>query len=127
MVEAVMFWNEPNNMSHWDAEVDPGWTLFAQMVSTAAAAVQAEAPRVTRVLGGISPIDPAFVTNLQGQGALERMDAIAVHGFPLDWNHWQIHQWPERLDTIGRSPICPSGSPRWASPPSAPRKYRRSA
>jgi beta-xylosidase len=28
------------------------------------------------------------------------MDAIAVHGFPLDWNHWQIHQWPERLDTI---------------------------
>jgi beta-xylosidase len=100
MVEAVMFWNEPNNMSHWDAEVDPGWTLFAQMVATAAAAVQAEAPRVTRVLGGISPIDPAFVTNLQGQGALERMDAIAVHGFPLDWNHWQIHQWPERLDTI---------------------------
>ena len=24
MVEAVMFWNEPNNMSHWDFELDPG-------------------------------------------------------------------------------------------------------
>ena len=100
MVEAVMFWNEPNNMSHWDAGVDPGWRLFARMVTLAADAVEAEAPQTTRVMGGISPIDPAFITNLESQGALARMDAVAVHGFPLDWNHWQINDWPERIAAV---------------------------
>jgi beta-xylosidase len=23
-----------------------------------------------------------------------------VHGFPLDWNHWQIHEWPRKLAEI---------------------------
>lgn len=23
------------------------------------------------------------------------MDAVAVHGFPLDWNHWHINEWPQ--------------------------------
>jgi beta-xylosidase len=31
---------------------------------------------------------------------LEHVDAVAVHGFPLDWNHWLIHEWPEKLDEI---------------------------
>ena len=31
MIEAVMLWNEPNNKSHWDPELDPGWALFAEM------------------------------------------------------------------------------------------------
>jgi beta-xylosidase len=100
MVEAVMFWNEPNNLSHWDADADPDWRLFARMVSLAAEAVAAEAPAATRVMGGISPIDPAFVSTLQSHGALDRMDAVAVHGFPLDWNHWQIHEWPQRIAAI---------------------------
>ena len=26
---------------------------------------------------------------------LDHVDAIAVHGFPLDWNHWQINEWPD--------------------------------
>jgi beta-xylosidase len=25
---------------------------------------------------------------------------VAVHGFPLDWNHWPIHEWPDRLAEI---------------------------
>jgi beta-xylosidase len=52
------------------------------------------------VLGGISPIDPNFVTLLKSYGVLEYLDAVAVHGFPLDWNHWQINDWPEKLDEI---------------------------
>ena len=32
MVEAVMLWNEPNNLSHWDFKLDPEWKLFAEMV-----------------------------------------------------------------------------------------------
>jgi len=30
MIEAAMIWNEPNNKSHWDPDVDPDWSLFAQ-------------------------------------------------------------------------------------------------
>ena len=61
MVEAVMFWNEPNNLSHWNFEIDPGLEdLFATMVKLAADAVKAEKSQLPRVLGGISPIDPAF-------------------------------------------------------------------
>jgi beta-xylosidase len=100
MVEAVMLWNEPNNMSHWDAEMDPDWAIFARLVASASAAVAAEAPGLPRVLGGISPIDPGFITNMQRKGALATVDAVAVHGFPLDWNHWPINDWPERLDAI---------------------------
>jgi beta-xylosidase len=100
VVEAVMFWNEPNNKSHWDFAIDPDWKIFSTMVSEAADAVAAERPALTRVMGGISPIDPNFIRTLKGHGALDRMDAVAVHGFPLDWNHWQIHEWRERLDDI---------------------------
>ena len=39
MIEAIMFWNEPNNKSHWDFQLDPDWSQFAQMVSLAADAV----------------------------------------------------------------------------------------
>src|SRR4051812_47447620 len=100
MIEAVKFWNEPNNKSHWDLEVDPGWDKFAQMARLACAAVAAENPQLTRVLGGISPIDPAFMQNLKSKGVLDGVHAVAVHGFPLDWNHWQINEWPEKLAEI---------------------------
>ena len=100
MIEAVTFWNEPNNKSHWDMEVDPEWRLYADMVKIAAQAVKAERPRVLRVLGGISPIDPRFIRRLQGFEAIGDLDAVAVHGFPLDWNPWPIHEWPDRIADI---------------------------
>ncbi len=100
MIEAVKIWNEPNNMSHWDFEIDPGWTTFARMAVLAGEAIAAERPGLTRVLGGISPIDAGFMRNMKEQGVLDHVDAVAVHGFPLDWNHWQIHEWPERLAEI---------------------------
>jgi beta-xylosidase len=100
MIEAAMIWNEPNNKSHWDFESDPGWQVFAAMARLAGQAIAAEAPGLPRVLGGISPIDPEFLRILQAQGVMEEVDAVAVHGFPLDWNHWQIHEWPEKLALI---------------------------
>ena len=39
MVEAVMLWNEPNNLSHWDFNIDPEWKAFADMAIMAAGAV----------------------------------------------------------------------------------------
>jgi beta-xylosidase len=100
VIEAVMFWNEPNNKSHWDFEVDPDWSKYAIMTKMAAQAVRAENPKVLRVLGGISPIDPCFVANMRGRGVLEDLDVVAVHGFPLDWNHWMINEWPAKLEEI---------------------------
>jgi len=102
MIDSVMLWNEPNNMSHWDFELDQGWTSFAELVRVASEAIRAERPTLTRVLGGISPIDPNFIENMKGQGALEHVDVVAVHGFPLDWNHWQIHEWPDKVAEIER-------------------------
>jgi len=101
MIEAVMLWNEPNNKSHWDFEqCDPGWQIFAEMIKQAGQAVKAEAPHLLRVLGGISPIDPFFIRNMEDQGVLDNVDVVAVHGFPLDWNHWTINEWPDKLKEI---------------------------
>ena len=100
MIEAVKLWNEPNNRSHWDFEVDGEWQIFARTVRTAASAVEAEQPALTRVLGGISPIDPGFITKMGKLGVLDCVDVVAVHGFPLDWNNWQIDEWPDRLEEI---------------------------
>ncbi len=100
MIDSVMFWNEPNNKSHWDFQIDRDWAIFAEMVKLAADAVKGENPNLRCVLGGMSPIDPGFVMNLKQKGVLDKMDVIAVHGFPLDWNHWQIHEWPTKLKEI---------------------------
>jgi beta-xylosidase len=100
MIEAVMLWNEPNNKSHWDPEIDPEWKLYAQTAIIAGQAVKAENSSLPRVLGGISPIDPAFISRMAGYGVLEQVDVVAVHGFPLDWNLWQIDEWPAKLAEI---------------------------
>ena len=100
MIEAVMLWNEPNNLSHWDFEVDPEWSIFAELVKVASNAISAENARLPRVLGGISPIDPLFVERMKKFCVLSHVDAVAVHGFPLDWNHWMIHEWPDKLAEI---------------------------
>jgi len=101
VVEAVKLWNEPNNKSHWNFdEIDSDWSIYADLVKTASRAIAAERPGLTRVLGGISPIDPAFIRNMAEKGVLDHVDAVAVHGFPLDWNHWQLSEWPNKLDEI---------------------------
>lgn len=100
MIEAAMLWNEPNNLSHWDFELDPEWEAFAEMVKLAARAIAREAPRLDKVLGGISPVDPSFIANMDQRGVLSCVEAVAIHGFPLDWNHWPLHEWPERLEDI---------------------------
>jgi beta-xylosidase len=100
MIEAVKIWNEPNNKSHWDLELDPGWEKFAEMAIAAGQAIRAVHPTLPRILGGISPIDPVFILNMKTRGVLDHVDAVAVHGFPLDWNLWQIDEWPNKLRDI---------------------------
>jgi beta-xylosidase len=100
MVEAVMLWNEPNNLSHWDFKIDPDWKMFARMVVLAAQEIRDVNPDLAIALGGLSPVDPRFVELLGSYGVLDAVDVVAIHGFPLDWNHWSIHDWPRKIDEI---------------------------
>lgn len=109
MIEAIKLWNEPNNLSHWDFHMDPGWKEFAAMTLMAADAIRRICPQMKLVLGGMSPIDTSFTSLLKGYGLLDHLDAVAVHGFPLDWNHWRIDEWPEKVREIEEA----SGLPVW--------------
>ncbi|CCD94287.1 conserved hypothetical protein [Bradyrhizobium sp. ORS 375] len=100
MIEAAKIWNEPNNKSHWDLQLDPDWARFAETAIAAGKAIRSANATLPRVLGGISPIDPAFINNMKARGALDHVDAVAVHGFPLDWNLWKIDEWPAKLAEI---------------------------
>jgi len=100
MIEAVMLWNEPNNLSHWDFHLDPHWEKFAEMAILGAHAVRKVNPDLKIVLGGMSPIDPKFVQLMSAHGVLDAVDVVALHGFPLDWNHWSIHDWPAKIQEI---------------------------
>ncbi|MFP4416157.1 MAG: beta-xylosidase [Chitinispirillaceae bacterium] len=111
MVEALMLWNEPNNLAHWDFITDPDWRIFADMIRSSSGAIRAENNTLPVVLGGISPIDPDFLANMRFKGVLECVDVVGVHGFPFDWNHWTIQEWPQRV----RQAQDAAGLPVWAT------------
>jgi beta-xylosidase len=112
VIEAVMLWNEPNNLSHWDRSLDPEWGLFTEMIGLAGERLGHIAPGLTRVLGGISPIDPKFIRSIFARGLDSAIDVVAVHGFPLDWNRWHLGEWPARIETIRE---VSGGKPVWAT------------
>jgi beta-xylosidase len=111
VITSLKLWNEPNNLSHWDFLLDPGWRTFAAMVRTAAAAVRTRRPHLPVVLGGLSPADPAFLRRMRELDVLDAVDALAVHAFPFDWNLWPLEEWPERLDAIAAE----FGKPVWVT------------
>jgi hypothetical protein len=47
-VEAVMRWNEPNNKSHGDFDIDVGWRIFADTMKLAGAEIRRERPTLSR-------------------------------------------------------------------------------
>ena len=77
MLEAVMLWNEPNNLSHWDFKIDPDWKMFAEMVIAASQAIRRQNPGLPIALGGISPIDPNFIELLGSYGVLDGVDIVS--------------------------------------------------
>lgn len=111
MVEAIVLWNEPNNLSHWNFKLDPGWQQFAEMVKLAADAIRRVNPEIPIVLGGVSSCDCDFLRTMAGHGVMEHVDAVGVHGFPLDWNHWQLAEWPARVAEAAEV----SGLPVWVT------------
>ncbi len=111
MLTSVKIWNEPNNVSHWDRDLDPGWSRFADLLGCGVAGVRRHAPSLPIVLGGMSPIDAGFLRALDARGALEGVDVLAVHGFPLDWNLWPLEEWPAKIAAIREE----FGRPVWVT------------
>jgi beta-xylosidase len=97
MIEAIVLWNEPNNLSHWNFHLDPEWDRYAEMVKLGSQAIRCVNPAVPVVLGGVSSCDCDFLRNMVGHGLMDHVDVVGVHGFPLDWNHWQMDEWPDRI------------------------------
>ena len=100
LITSFKIWNEPNNLSHWDFQLDPDWVIFADLVKHTHGSIRAVGCNLPLVLGGMSPIDPRFLRRLDAHGALDCIDILAVHGFPMDWNLWPMEEWPERIDQI---------------------------
>ncbi len=109
MVEALVLWNEPNNLSHWNFKLDPGWEIFAGMVKLASTAIRSVNPALKIVLGGVSSCDCDFLRLMRSSDVMGSVDVAGVHGFPLDWNHWHVNEWPARIDEAAE--IC--GKPVW--------------
>jgi CDP-paratose 2-epimerase len=86
--EHVELWNEPNDLRAWDVSLDPYWFKFSEMVG--AAAYWAKQCGKKTVLGGMSPIDPAWLRLMGERGLLKYIDAVGVHAFPaLSDNKWE--------------------------------------
>lgn len=111
MVEAFVLWNEPNNLSHWNFHLDPEWRRFAEMVKLASQAIRSLKPDISVVLGGTSACDSDFLRLMASYGVMDHVDAVGVHGFPLDWNHWSIDAWPEKIREAAEA----SGRPVWVT------------
>jgi beta-xylosidase len=111
MLEALVLWNEPNNLSHWNFHLDPDWKRFSEMVKLASTAIRGVNPNLPIVLGGISACDCDFLRLMRSYGLMDYVDAVGVHGFPLDWNHWHINEWPARI----REAADVAGKPVWVT------------
>lgn len=97
MIDAIVLWNEPNNLSHWNFRLDPEWKIFGSMVKAASESIRSSNPDLPIVLGGVSSCDSDFLRLMRSYALMEHVDAVGVHGFPLDWDHWQIDEWPEKV------------------------------
>src|SRR3954453_9625684 len=100
MIEAGMIWNDPNNKAHADQEIDPEWSIFPDMAIQAADAIRTANPEVKRVLGGMSPIDPFWFERMKGNGVIDAVDLLALHGLPLDAIQWPIKEKPQPIADI---------------------------
>ncbi|HZW11387.1 MAG TPA: hypothetical protein VFF69_15895 [Phycisphaerales bacterium] len=100
-------WNEPNNRLKWDfARFDPDWRKFGEMIAMAAHWAQRRGK--CTVLGGMIPVDAAWLGLMSSHGALAFIDVVAIHGFPgmwwadapnWDWHsHW--HGWGDKVARV---------------------------
>src|SRR5690625_2416988 len=85
--EWVELWNEPNNTSEYDHRLDQDWGIFRNFMGQAADVIHKHGKKV--LLGGMSPVDPAWLNYMFEMGLMEKIDTVGIHGFPgtfdSDW------------------------------------------
>lgn len=86
----IELWNEPNNTSEYDFQLDPNWDIFYELISGAAREVRKHDKKV--LLGGMSPVAPSWLGYMYGKGLMQWIDAVGIHGFPdtfdSNWTGW---------------------------------------
>ncbi len=96
----VQLWNEPNSLSNWDWALDPNWEVFSEMIGGAAFWTQKRGKKT--VLAGICQPDPVWLDLICGNGVLDYVDAVGLHGFPGTWQaHWP--GWPQVVGQMERT------------------------
>lgn len=96
----IELWNEPNNLLDWDWRVDTDWLKFCTMVG--AAAHWAQTRGIFTVLGGPCPLDLNWLRIIGERGVLDKVDAIALHGFPGTWDSNALgwRSWEEAIASV---------------------------
>jgi len=103
--EYIELWNEPNNISAYNFRLDPAWERFAKMIVMSS--YWAKHLGKKTVLGGMSPIDPHWLSLMAEKNMLKDIDVIGIHGFPqvFDpiWSGWlpEIERIKQVLDFYG--------------------------
>ena len=93
----IELWNEPNNKTEWDFTLDMGWKKFADMITKAAYWAQQWGKKT--VLGGMSPIDPSWLSLMGDYKVLEHIDVVGIHGFP-DVFDFGFEGWMENISRV---------------------------
>lgn len=95
--EWVELWNEPNNLREWDVTLDPNWQIFSEMIGSAAYWARHLGKKT--VLGGMSPINPNWLSLMFERGLMQYIDAVGIHGFPWTFEYsWQ--GWASNVERI---------------------------
>lgn len=74
-------WNEPNTSIFWKPA--PNAAAYASLLKAAYAAIKAEDPTATVVLGGLAGFDKAFLDGIRSAGAWASFDALGIHTYTV--------------------------------------------
>jgi CDP-paratose 2-epimerase len=96
--EWIELWNEPNDPKKWDAELDPYWWGFSEMIGNAAYWARHRGKKT--VLGGMRPIDPNWLRLMGERKLLEHIDAVGMHAFPGETDAQSEGGWKADVDRV---------------------------
>ncbi len=104
MLEALVLWNEPNNLSHWDFNLDPEWMRSRETVKLTSAASRAVNPQIPIMLSSIPVCHCNFLALAHSCGLMDAEGA--VHGSLPDRSHLQLDGPRSAARSGRRRPDC---------------------
>lgn len=101
-------WNEENSSTFWKPSPSP--SAYATLLKTAYAAIKAQDPGATVLMGGTVGFDKAYMDGISAAGAWTSFDALAIHAYVAPapeksmFASW-IQNAKAYLDTKGTKPL----------------------